>query len=48
MQMIQIYLDPDHHVQVTLRILLNDIPDIIGLTRLGITFAIYLLHNESM
>ena len=48
MQMILIYLDPDHHVQVTLRILFNDIPDVVGLSRLEITFTIYLLHNKSM
>lgn len=24
------YLDPDHHVEVTLRVLLNDVPDVVG------------------
>ena len=41
-----IYLDSDHHIQMTLRILFNDIPDIIGLSRLDITITFYLTHNN--
>ena len=41
-----IYLDSDHHIQMTLRILFNDIPDVIGLSRLDITITLYLTHNN--
>ena len=41
-----IYLDSDHHIQMTLRILFNDIPDVVGLSRLDISITLYLIHNN--